>query len=132
MSDYNFSSDDTTTTIALEPFYTFRDNCDLQLNQLQKENLVSFFLSLGAENVQDLASLTEVELMKNLPLIKCRKLLLHLKNLDVSIGRSDSEPTSSSISADSLIEKKVCSSNSLRIPWEKFSKCIKECLDNKT
>jgi len=119
----------------MEPFYNFLDECDVQLSQLQKDNLVTAFVTLGAENVDDLTVLKEEDLTIHLPLIKCRKLLLHIKHNAASKSKPDGgkNSTCSTTTSTSLIESigNASSSNVLHIPWERSSKGVKDCLNNK-
>ena len=130
----NIGREDSGATVALEPFFSFLQTCDLQLTQTQSDKVVDTFIEMGAESVKDLHFIKEIDLAGILPLIKCRKLISCINNekrQNNVIASADSivDSSTSTASDDSNVheESRIVYS----IPWERFSKDVKLCLENK-
>ena len=135
----NVSMGSSCNTVALQPFQDFVRNCELNVSEQEIDEIVSLFLSYGAETMSDLKFLSADDLADVLPKIKCRKLMDSIANISSSRSISEqaltplqfdnhtycSDPGSASSSSTSSI---LCVDNDFTVPLERFSGSVKQCL----
>ena len=56
------SREDSIVTVALQPFYSFLEDCNLQLTASQSDEVVDMFVEMGADGVEDLDFVNERDL----------------------------------------------------------------------
>ena len=134
------SREDSIVTVALQPFYSFLEDYNLQLTASQSDEVVDMFVEMGADGVEDLDFVNERDLAGILPLIKCRKLMFFINKMksqrnvisaDPIVNSADSTVTSRSSVASGGESSNVHhkSSNIPSIPWQRFSKGVRQCLE---
>ena len=135
------SREDSIVTVALQPFYSFLEDCNLQLTASHSDEVVDMFVEMGADSVEDLDFVNERDLAGILPLIKCRKLMFFINKMksqrnvisaDPIVNSADSIVTSRSsvASGDESSNVHDKSSNIPSIPCQRFSKGIRQRLEN--
>jgi len=137
-------SDDSNSTIALEPFETLLKDSGLNLTESESTKVVEKLISLGAETIECLKLLTERDLLDVLPILKSRKLLNFIATAHQTNASSQSIPASSSsllfeddrnhlnTDDDPSSSTSAISLQQVDVPLEKFSSKVRLCLQNKT
>ena len=125
-------SDDSasTSTVDLQPLRELFQQCDLNLSQQKVESIIEKFVTLGIENIDDLKLLTESDLLPILPLIKCRKLLNYV-NKAVESAVQDASISATLTPIPNTVNDSTSHDGSTKVtmPWQRFSKSLKDCLE---